>query len=59
MGRWTKWTYDTGWCSRCGQYKAKWVCNNTGSVYCKYCHVEERGVSAPVPAYMKEMIPLE
>jgi hypothetical protein len=46
-------------CEACGEFEAKWLSNASRVIYCKYCHVYARGTSAPVPAYMKEMIPLE
>jgi hypothetical protein len=56
---WSKWTGHTVYCGRCREYETKWIDNRTGVGVCKYCHVEVRGTSAPVPAYLKEVIPLE
>jgi hypothetical protein len=51
-------------CWKCGEYEAVWFLPNywTGqpeSIVCKYCHVEKRGLTAPVPEYLKEEIPLD
>jgi ribosomal protein L37AE/L43A len=45
-------------CTYCGQYDAKWYVDE-GIILCKYCEWERRGGPETVPAYMKEMIPLD
>jgi hypothetical protein len=46
-------------CEACGEFDAKWLSLESRIIYCKYCHVYARGLTAPVPEYMKELIPLE
>ncbi len=47
-------------CTVCGEYVTKWI-SPEGSGYCKYCFADRRAAEspAPVPAYLKELIPLE
>ena len=59
MSQWRKWNGHTVYCGRCREYETKWINSSTGIGVCKYCHVEERGHLAPVPAYLSEVIPLE
>lgn len=58
---WSKWTNDTGaLCTVCGEYETKWIAPE-GVGYCKYCRADRRAREnpAPVPQYMRELIPLD
>lgn len=45
-------------CPRCIEYEITWKLED-GGYCCKYCYAEERSFGAPVPQYMRELIPLE
>jgi len=59
MRTWLKWTGPTVFCAICREFETKWINKSTGIGCCKYCHVEQRGYTEPVPEYLKELIPLE
>jgi hypothetical protein len=58
---WSRWMRTTdAFCTVCGEYTTKWI-SPEGSGYCKYCFADRRAVEskAPVPQYLKELIPLD